>query len=258
MAITVYLISILRMSGFLQDLDERIICHHVLHALQVVQCNCFAIIQMKNSDDFHHSIPEDIGQGVYLTLSFVNHSCDPSAEQFFYGNQCISRAIKVIKAGDDVCFDYGPIFTLQPKRQRQDHLRDNYFFTCQCVACSNNWPTFSELNGINPMFKCQGCNEPLPNSQASSKVVCTCCNQKVSILELIDILATSHDKYIVAASNAFHGKHSQALPCLLAHYTNMDLLLCQPWKEYYGCQATIKQCYRLLATMYGLKYPTTV
>ncbi|KAK2147237.1 hypothetical protein LSH36_562g00035 [Paralvinella palmiformis] len=247
----VYLTEVLKSVQFLKDLEEKLVCQHILHALQIVQCNGIALTQMLNTDQFHHSKPQSIGQAVCLALALANHSCDPDMELCFYGNRCIARVVKVVDTGSQLCYDYGPVFTLQGKTERKKYLQENYYFTCNCAACRNDWPLFGELNETRLTLKCQKCHQSLPLLATSDVITCKRCDEQLSVGMTLTELSKSHDEYALASKRASCGKLLEALPVLVRHLERLDSFVCEPWKEFYSCQATIKQCYRLLGAKYG-------
>ncbi len=56
-------------------------------------------------------------------------------------------------AGEELTIDYGYVYYLTEKQQRQLSLKSQYFFECVCVACRNNWPLRSKLASGIPTFK---------------------------------------------------------------------------------------------------------
>lgn len=50
--------------------------------------------------------------------------------------------------------NYGPIFATTKKFERQQTLQERYWFTCECEACINNWPTVDEMNNAIIRLRC--------------------------------------------------------------------------------------------------------
>lgn len=116
------------------------------HNLQFMQFNAHEIseLQYKGKGDTGASV--FIGGGLYPTVAFFNHSCDPGVARYFNGNVIMLRALKRIPAGSIVAENYGPIFTQVEKTERQAHLLKQYHFNCLCTPCLENYPTFREMN----------------------------------------------------------------------------------------------------------------
>jgi hypothetical protein len=75
-----------------------------------------------------------IGSGLYLASSLFNHSCLANTMPVYCGTTAVVRAIKPIKAGEQLTQDY--IAHLhEPASKRQDTFNSVHRFTCTCVAC---------------------------------------------------------------------------------------------------------------------------
>ncbi|KAJ1138364.1 hypothetical protein NDU88_004751 [Pleurodeles waltl] len=71
--------------------------------------------------------------GLYPSMSLVNHSCDPNCVTLFMGRHVHLRAIKNIKAGDELTIQYTE--TMRPTEERQRELMRIYCFECDCHRC---------------------------------------------------------------------------------------------------------------------------
>jgi len=58
----------------------------------------------------------------------------------------IVRAVRTINAGEEISENYGPIFTTTPESERKRKLRVQYWFDCNCEACSGHWPLLDKLD----------------------------------------------------------------------------------------------------------------
>lgn len=76
-----------------------------------------------------------VGEGIYPVASFFNHSCRPNAAAVFDGSLLLIKAIEPIGPGEEITLAYIDIGRSRGYRQRI--LRDRYFFTCDCVRCSD-------------------------------------------------------------------------------------------------------------------------
>jgi hypothetical protein len=86
-----------------------------------------------------HERSQNPGYGLYLTSSFLNHSCFNTTKSLFHGNQLTFLAGQRFKTGDEVTFNYGPHYKMSPREERRKYLSDLYFFTCDCKACHEDW-----------------------------------------------------------------------------------------------------------------------
>ncbi len=55
------------------------------------------------------------------------------------------KVIRTIRRGEEVNIDYGFDFYAMSKEQRSKRGTTQYHFSCQCLACSNNWPVYNDM-----------------------------------------------------------------------------------------------------------------
>lgn len=58
----------------------------------------------------------------------------------------IVRAIRTIKTGTEINDNYGPIFAEMSEMERKRKLRMQYWFDCNCEACSGHWPLLVDID----------------------------------------------------------------------------------------------------------------
>ncbi|KAI0879176.1 hypothetical protein GGS24DRAFT_231473 [Hypoxylon argillaceum] len=75
----------------------------------------------------------NLGIGFDPLICSTNHSCDPNASLIFNQPQHELRALRTIKAGEEVFIKY--VEVTNPFSVRQAELKENYLFTCQCTKC---------------------------------------------------------------------------------------------------------------------------
>ena len=251
-AMAVFLSYVLKRSlkdlgSSLEVTSQRRLAIQLAQYLQIIQCNGFALAEMQVDPDFRRCKPLDIGLGLYTVSALVNHSCDPTLDSTYYGTTSVYRAMRDIQAGGHVTLDYGPIFYSQSKVERQDILRTHYYFTCQCAACVNDWPLWHALEAKLPTFQCP-CGVAIKDMPSDkSNVCCSSCGQQLDLVAEVRRLQTSHEDYAVATELAMAGDYLSALPALQDHLSLLQRLIVPPWREFFSCQVTIKQCYRMMA-----------
>lgn len=113
--------------------------------LESIRLNNFALVEALlpslDSLRYHEEIP---GVGLYPTLSFLNHSCDPNTAVFtVQGGTIFLIATRSIPVGSEVTVSYGDLFFTTARSARRKSLRKHYRFLCMCEACVNNWPRCS-------------------------------------------------------------------------------------------------------------------
>ncbi|XP_038667447.1 N-lysine methyltransferase SMYD2-A [Scyliorhinus canicula] len=90
-----------------------------------VNCNGFTI----EDEELSH-----LGSAIFPSVALMNHSCCPNVIVTYKGTTAEVRAVKEIGPGEEIFTSY--IDLLYPTEDRQDRLRDSYFFTCDCRECA--------------------------------------------------------------------------------------------------------------------------
>lgn len=78
----------------------------------------------------------EIGTGLYLCGSILNHSCAPNAAPVFNGIDLEVRAIRQIESHEEILINY--VDLKLNKEQRQSRLSEQYYFDCNCSKCAND------------------------------------------------------------------------------------------------------------------------
>ncbi|XP_056150702.1 N-lysine methyltransferase SMYD2-like [Lampris incognitus] len=89
-----------------------------------VACNGFTV----EDEELSH-----IGTAVYPDVALINHGCLPSVIVTYRGTVAEVRAVQDMKPGDELLISY--IDLLYPTDDRNNRLRDSYYFTCDCQEC---------------------------------------------------------------------------------------------------------------------------
>jgi len=50
--------------------------------------------------------------------------------------------------------NYGYHYALHHQRDRISHLETQYYFTCRCIACTEDWPCYNLLPDADPIYLC--------------------------------------------------------------------------------------------------------
>ena len=232
----------------------------ILRHLQSNPCNAHEISELQlNLNSVATSETDEIASGIFATLSLFNHSCDPSVTRNFYGDTCVVRAIKNIRSGHDISDNYGALSAVSAKPERRNKLKSQYYFTCQCRACGEDFPLYSEIpSTASPVYKCENCCTPL-NLVDSSKdrelsVVCSGCQCSYNLSEMTAILKASTDLYQQAMDTLLiKADVKGTLSVFISHLRLLEKLVCRPWKDYNNCQEAIKQCYSIMGNCHVMK-----
>ncbi|XP_071238214.1 N-lysine methyltransferase SMYD2-A-like isoform X2 [Salvelinus alpinus] len=94
-------------------------------SLKPVNCNGFTI----EDEELSH-----LGSAVFPDVALMNHSCSPNVIVTYKGTEAEVRAVQDIQPGDEIFNSY--IDLLYPTDDRNERLRDSYFFTCVCNECA--------------------------------------------------------------------------------------------------------------------------
>lgn len=74
-----------------------------------------------------------LAKGLWKHASYLNHSCVPNTMRSFLGDVFISRAVRPIRAGDELFQQYVPVKA--DVRARQAELQTGWGFVCKCPLC---------------------------------------------------------------------------------------------------------------------------
>ncbi|XP_078413522.1 histone-lysine N-methyltransferase SMYD3 isoform X2 [Cetorhinus maximus] len=97
---------------------------NLLHLFGQVTCNCFTISDGEM---------QEIGVGLYPSMSLLNHSCDPNCVIVFEGKQLQLHAVRQIQADEELTISYIDVMATSQERRRQ--LEKQYCFACDCRRC---------------------------------------------------------------------------------------------------------------------------
>lgn len=157
----------------------------ILRHLQSISCNAHEISELRISESgknaMANSTAQGIGAGIYAILSMFNHSCDPHVTRNFRGSRCQVRAIQNVKQGEEIFDNYGVIYAVNEFEERQNKLKDQYYFECRCFPCEKNWPTYENIPSDFSQLdiKCLECRKG--NSDAKE---CSKCLNELDFLKL--------------------------------------------------------------------------
>ncbi len=75
--------------------------------------------------------------------------------------------------------------SVPPPPCAQERLQKQYWFTCKCIPCEQNWPLMHEMTDESLSFRCQECNEAVIFHTVSSNPLLRCvCGTPVPILQV--------------------------------------------------------------------------
>nr|XP_033778333.1 SET and MYND domain-containing protein 4 isoform X2 [Geotrypetes seraphini] len=175
------------------------------HMLQL-QCNTQGVYTIRATGIGCHVVESRqqvrVASALFPVLSLMNHSCDPNTTVSFQGRTAVVRAVKPITEAQEVSHCYGPHCSRKKVEERQQLLRSQYFFDCQCHACLEE----QELEvRCSPPFCCVHCRTPLQGKDVlhCATVACTfTADRGQLIFRLRDLqLQVSKARELLAAGN---------------------------------------------------------
>ncbi|BES94045.1 unnamed protein product [Nesidiocoris tenuis] len=200
----------------------------MLTYLMSVPCNAHEIAEMRLTIASKGKVASEsveIGGAIYPFHSLINHSCDPNVVRHaFNGDTVVLTAIQLIRKGEQIFDNYGYHHAVHDLATRQEHLWSQYYFSCSCPACEEDWPLYRDL--------------PEGPPQLTNLDVAAAIDEKSR--QFTEMLAT-----------ITKNQSSEEDFVLLKEY--LLLLHCnvkRPWKEYNKCQEAIKQHLSLRANCF--------
>ncbi|KAK7098630.1 hypothetical protein V1264_002883 [Littorina saxatilis] len=241
--------------------DVCYIGSHILRHLMMLPCNAHEVSEMGvNWQEPSQSKTLEIGSAIYPVLSLINHSCDPSVVRHSYDDVCVVRAIRGIAEGEELCDNYGALYPVMDRAARQAHLLKQYYFTCSCQACVNNWPMYMEIPKEVMEFYCDKCRGPVPvpGIQQASKtesMACRDCGQRQNIRSLILKVGKLEQGFQDALFKVIFEMdvEGDTLPKLVQFLRVVDKHLHRPVSCHNDCQEAVKMCYAFKANAFPRK-----
>jgi len=114
----------------------------MLDLVAAIKNNQFAICDEEKSTT-------ELGSGIYLNASLLNHSCEPNAVPLFSGLKLYVKALKKINAGEEICISYTDTSAITS--DRRTCLEDIYRFKCCCIKCCSDFGTAVDLKKMSDL-----------------------------------------------------------------------------------------------------------
>lgn len=256
--VSCYLVKILQKANFFPPEstpdDYNFIGGLLLRHNQSISCNAHEISELKfDKHSIGKSSSHGIGAGIYATLSIFNHSCDPHVTRNFDGTTCVLRAIKTIKAGEEILDNYGVLYATNEISDRRMKLRDQYFFDCDCEPCKFEWPLYDQIKDAMEYnkFICNTCQEPIEDDIDSIKKDCCKKRLKMASIEKSNLQKSKTDAQ-KALKSLFDSKFGFNLEGACQAFTSylslMDTYIeTRPFRDYNNSQEALKQVFNLMS-----------
>ncbi|XP_016066616.1 PREDICTED: SET and MYND domain-containing protein 4 isoform X2 [Miniopterus natalensis] len=186
------------------------------HMLQL-QCNAQAITTVQQIEPKENIITESrqvrLATGIFPVVSLLNHSCSPNTSVSFMSTVAAIRASQQIGKGQEILHCYGPHKSRMGVAERQQKLRSQYFFDCNCLACRNE----KHRAAVGPRwaaFRCNSCRELM---QGDDVLSCSgaSCTESASRDHLVSRLQDVQQQVGMAQKLLGSGKLERAIQLLL-------------------------------------------
>ncbi|CAO1420499.1 unnamed protein product [Diamesa tonsa] len=101
-----------------------------------------------NSQALFNELQETIASGCFPFLSLLNHSCAPNVIRTNVQGKVAIVVLRPLAAGDQLFDCYSANFNTHSRSERQSKLYREFYFKCECEACSLNFPAPPTLKTI--------------------------------------------------------------------------------------------------------------
>ena len=152
--------SILKKHSALKDIwktHETFIRNFLLRHAQISDSNFHGIYACRlkkkdltnmNSFAIFNELQETIGSACFPFLSLINHSCAPNVIRTNVEGKVVIIVLRSIAAGDQLFDCYSANFNTHPRTERQSKLFKEFYFKCECEACTLNFQAPPALKTI--------------------------------------------------------------------------------------------------------------
>ena len=158
----------------------------------------------------------------------------------------VLRSMKSLKPGELICENYGPIFTIMDREERQNQLASRYWFGCQCVPCNEDWPKFSDLRPDDINLVCERCQNRLRmdilENITNPNVKCEKCQHYTNIMKSLKSLGETQELFEKGSALSGKGEMEHALKVYLKLLKILEGILAQPHKDYYLAHEAVRKC----------------
>ena len=163
-----------------------------VNALMITEIDIKSKSQISSSNDSSVIEPfpifesTNLGIGIFICLSLINHDCKPNLSISGFNNQrVLIKTNQRVEKQEWICFSYGAHFNYQKVEKRLKLLYDTYFFQCACEACSKL------IEPISYAILCLNCKAEILSSKQE---YCHLCSTKIDRNEIDKIRSEVNKK----------------------------------------------------------------
>jgi SET and MYND domain-containing protein 4 len=234
----------------------------ILRHMQSIACNAHEIghlrLESAAKNAMANASAKGIGAGIYALLSIFNHSCNPHVTRtFFDGTRCQIRAMTIIGNGEQVYDNYGVVYAINEKHERQHKLVEQYFFDCGCLACVKDWPLYENIpNQLSVhICKCVSCRKtPAKNKSNRNEDPCIQCEMLLDEVKMHQYAAQQSLTEMLRINSDINLRSEPIRRKVAKFYesfcTYLEILnkceICKPFQEYNNYEEALKQCLNIV------------
>ncbi|XP_015781661.1 histone-lysine N-methyltransferase SMYD3-like [Tetranychus urticae] len=235
------------MSFFDRNLPEKPLVCSLISMMILISRNIFTLydhkfrlLQVPDSPDaLVEGKTKEIGYGLFYKTSLFNHSCRPNAHAVFFGSSILVVATKPIPAKTEITISYGASYPDMKLKDRQEKLRNSFYFNCLCEQCE------AELNEQSKAVVCDECALTSAGDSTSNIEECIKCQDLKKIKKVNDKIRSNglsfynKGRKLLAAEDYL--KAAQYLSKAVKYLTESN----DPWHTY-NARDDLVVCYRSL------------
>ncbi|XP_049953318.1 SET and MYND domain-containing protein 4-like [Schistocerca serialis cubense] len=226
-----------------QRAEAEQLAGRLLARMQACSCNAYQLSeQLLASPHDKEGEPVELGGAVYPAVSLLNHACWPNVSRHTAGRACVVRASRPVTRGAELLDNYGPSFLAEDRDERLQQLRAQYFFTCTCTPCEQDWPLVHQLPPTR--YKCPQCKKPIESNLTAVRR-CPHCKKKVDFKKTACKIAEFSHSYREAVAKLLEGKFDIAIQLCAKNMHFLDPIVIHPSIDFLKCQQVLNQCWSL-------------
>ncbi|GBP95743.1 SET and MYND domain-containing protein 4 [Eumeta japonica] len=230
--------------------DINCITELLCRNLQLLQFNAHEIYEtIRRGHKFSGARSHHVAVGVYPTGALFNHECHPAVARYFCGKKIVLRAIRPLVPGEAVAENYGPHFLMKGRQERQRALACRYWFSCRCIACTEDWPNLKHMKAEKIFYiRCpnEACVYKFKGNVKNYPKICPGCScsiRKEEMMSRSEQVEQCVQKYELGAKFMEEGKQFEAITCICNGVDNFSKCGALPHCKTHIAQEALRSCF---------------